>query len=190
MCSAGNRRLVARVAVDGHVRCCLLAESGCLLHTSKAVLHQESCLILPSSVKGRQRRVQRSVKGRRTWARPRQWHRAPPWALGHQLRDEDPLTLRADRPHIKTHQSDRAQDLLTTSGAWVHLTVRSATPPTILALLHSKDMSCRWGTPCRQTHYIVGRRTRLPYTGPSAARAYLHSFACMRQWTCFNVCPS
>jgi hypothetical protein len=42
----GNRGLVVRVAVDGHVKCSLFAEFPCLLQASKTVSQHESCLIV------------------------------------------------------------------------------------------------------------------------------------------------
>jgi hypothetical protein len=78
----GNRRLVAEVAVDGHVKCYLGLEYPCLLPTSKAVSQQESCLILLRI--GEEKTTGRAEvsEGRRTWARPRQWHRAQGTAVG------------------------------------------------------------------------------------------------------------
>jgi hypothetical protein len=42
----GNRGLVVRAAVDGHVKCFLFAEFPCLLQASKTVSQQESCPIV------------------------------------------------------------------------------------------------------------------------------------------------
>lgn len=62
--SVANSRLVANVAFDGHVRCCLFAEYPCLLHTSKTGSLQESCLSgLSRGERAETNQVQRSVKG-------------------------------------------------------------------------------------------------------------------------------
>jgi hypothetical protein len=62
-----DKRLVANVVFDGHVRCRLSAEYRCLLHTSKTGSLQVSCLSGKwAEVKSRHWQVQRSVKGQRT----------------------------------------------------------------------------------------------------------------------------
>lgn len=60
----GNRRLVVRAAVDGHVKCFLFADFPCLLQASKTVSQQESCLIV--SRIGKEKTIPSGESGRRS----------------------------------------------------------------------------------------------------------------------------
>jgi hypothetical protein len=76
----GNRGLVVRGAVSGHVKRSLFAEFPCLLQASKTVSQQESCLIILGIGK------EKTITEWRVWAKVERLERGRDNGTGHRLR--------------------------------------------------------------------------------------------------------
>ena len=198
MGSARDGGLVTQVRVDGHVKYFLFVRGASPLETSKTVAHQESWS------NGRADRGEEktktgcrgSVTGGESGARPRQRHRAQFGGAssgtgaiagtGHRLRDKDTTnftrrSLTRPNPSISPRPPHSRQPLIHVRPKSMQLTVRSATPPTIISLSDNASMSCQSGgrSPFRTLIWLANRPSTLFYTvqDPSAVQVYLHDFA-------------